>query len=242
MTGGEVFLGPTDERLRGRSGRGVVVATVDSGIAAGHPHVGAVAGGVGFDAHDAPVDDFVDRVGHGTAVAAVIREKAPEARLLAVRVFDDVLRTTAHRLVQGVDWAVNHGAHLVNLSLGTPNPEHGDALQAAVSRANDRGVLVVSALEHDGTRWFPGSLAGTIGVLLDWDCPREGIRLSSGAGRALVHASGYPRPIPGVPPRRNLHGISFAVANVSGILACALEGRDGARSGTEVLSWLQTGG
>jgi hypothetical protein len=39
-----------------------------------------------------------------------------------------------------------------------------------------------------------------------------------------VRASGFPRPIPGVPPERNLKGLSFAVANATGLLAVALEG------------------
>ena len=63
-----------------------------------------------------------------------------------------------------------------------------------------------------------------VGVLLDWDCPRDGIRLhATSDGRKVYAASGYPRPIPGVPPERNLKGISFAVANVTGCLARDLE-------------------
>jgi hypothetical protein len=40
--------------------------------------------------------------------------------------------------------------------------------------------------------------------------------------RRIVRASGYPRPIPGVPPERNLKGISFAVANATGLLCLHL--------------------
>jgi hypothetical protein len=43
-------------------------------------------------------------------------------------------------------------------------------------------------------------------------------------GLPVVRASGLPREIPGVPPSRNLHGVSFAVANVSAFVARALEG------------------
>jgi len=55
---------------------------------------------------------------------------------------------------------------------------------------------------------------------LDWDCPRDSYRSSLlPDGRTLYHASGFPRPIPGVAPERNLKGISFAVANVTGLIA-----------------------
>jgi hypothetical protein len=61
-------------------------------------------------------------------------------------------------------------------------------------------------------------------VLLDRHCARDELRLSIDVDGAPVFcASGQPRPIPGVPPERNLNGVSFAVANVSGFLARCLE-------------------
>jgi len=55
-----------------------------------------------------------------------------------------------------------------------------------------------------------------LGVFLDWECSRETYRVEPGP---RFFASGYPRPLPGVPPRKNLYGISFAVANFTGIAA-----------------------
>jgi hypothetical protein len=55
---------------------------------------------------------------------------------------------------------------------------------------------------------------------MDWGRDRSEILLVQEAGgRIVAEASGYPRPIPGVSPERNLKGISFAVANVTGVLA-----------------------
>jgi len=54
-------------------------------------------------------------------------------------------------------------------------------------------------------------LAGVIAVGLDWDVPRGMARLGEDG---IHYASGYPRPIEGVPLQRNLHGISFATAQV----------------------------
>jgi len=65
-------------------------------------------------------------------------------------------------------------------------------------------------------RW---ALPGVIPVQLDWDCPRERYRTSRIDGVEVYRASGFPREIPGVPRERNLSGISFAVANVTGLLA-----------------------
>jgi subtilisin family serine protease len=202
------------------------VAIVDSGVHASHPHVGGVAGGVGFDAEGAAGPDFVDRLGHGTAVAAVIREKAPAAELWAVRVFEAELRTEPARLVAALDWAVAGRFPLVNLSLGTADPAHEPALRTRVEQALAAGVLVVTALRgEDGTTYLPGTLAGVLAVELDWSCPRHDVRPAVlPDGRLVVRASGYPRPIPGVPAERNLKGLSFAVANVTGTLARTLGG------------------
>ena len=68
-----------------------MVAVVDSGVNVPHPHLPAVAGGTAFDVEGRQHDDYTDRLGHGTAVASAIHEKAPDADIYAVKVFDDRL-------------------------------------------------------------------------------------------------------------------------------------------------------
>jgi hypothetical protein len=198
---------------------------IDSGIHASHPHVGGIAGGICL-LPGIGEDDITDRIGHGTAVAAAIREKSPDVELLAVRVFDRHLATTADILARAIEWSADRGAHLINLSLGTSNATHAELLGAAVRHARSRGAHVVSALESNGMRWLPGTLPGTTSVLVDWECQRDELDIDESGHERTFRASGYPRPIPGVPKERNLAGISFAVANVSGFLARALERGD----------------
>lgn len=213
-------------RYPGITGAGVRVAVIDSGVHTGHPHVGIVQAGVSFDAAAIRGDDTVDRLGHGTAVAAAIREKAPAADIIPVKVFDRELRATAEALVAAIDWAIEARVHLINLSLGTANPAHQVRLGEALVKAARAGIGLVAAAEQDDVRWLPGSLPLAIGVTLDWECPRDQATVDvvqEGAVRRLrVRASGYPRPIPGVPPERNLKGLSFAVANVTGLLCLHL--------------------
>ena len=209
-----------------RTGRGVRIAVVDSGIHAAHPHVGGISGGVGVGLMGELSDDHVDRLGHGTAVAAAIREKASECELLSVRVFDRTLTTTGQALVAAIEWAALQGVQLINLSLGTSNQEHAPALALAVANASARGAIVVSAAPQEGAAWLPGGLPGVVSVDVDWGCPREECRVvSANAVSIRLAASGYPRPIPGVPSERNFSGLSFAVANATGVLALVLEGR-----------------
>ncbi|HEY1341125.1 MAG TPA: S8 family serine peptidase [Bryobacteraceae bacterium] len=195
------------------------IAVIDSGVHADHPHVNGVAGGIAIlpDCRDA--SDFTDRIGHGTAVTAVIREKAPDAEIFAVKIFHDALATRIDTLVRAIEWSIAHGMDAINLSLGTRNPEHEPALRSVVAHLEAASVRLIAAYEDEDGRWLPGSLPGAVPVALDWDCPREEFRVERlEDGRMLYRASGYPRPIPGVPPERNLKGISFAVANVTGFI------------------------
>jgi hypothetical protein len=62
-------------------------------------------------------------------------------------------------------------------------------------------------------------------VEVDREIPRDACELRQLAdGRVRARASPLPRPIPGVPPERNLQGASFAVANATGLIALAIEG------------------
>ena len=206
------------------TGRAVRVGMIDSGVHAEHPHVGGVAGGVSI----LPVGEaaeFVDVAGHGTAVAGAIREKAPAAELYAIKVFDHSLRTTAEQILRALVWALDHEMHVLNLSLGTLNSAHRPAFEEIISRAHRAGVLVVAPAEMGGQPALPGCLPHVLPVALDWDCPRDQYRTRPDGDRTLFLASGYPRPIPGIPPQRNLHGISFAVANFAGLVARARETR-----------------
>jgi subtilisin family serine protease len=200
--------------------RAVRVAVIDSGVHASHPHVGGVGGGIGIDEHGAVHDDFVDRLGHGTAVAAAIREKAPNTDIFAIKVFDRELAATGAALIAACQRALTVRAHLVNLSLGTRNPEHEPALTDIVNQLRDNGAIVIAAGEQGGVRWLPGAIAGVWSVTLDWSVPRDSCWLERiDRNGASFRATGFPRPIPGVPAERNVKGLSFAVANVTGIVA-----------------------
>ena len=215
--------------IRELRGDGVSIAVIDSGVNAEHPHVGMVAGGVRIDLVGEVSGDYVDRIGHGTAVFAAIQEKAPGAELYAVRVFEDRLRTSVRALVAAIDWAAERRVRVVNLSLGTVREEHAEMLEAGVGRLAAVGGVVVAAAEADGQRWWPGSLPSALGVVMDEDCPRGCVEVRGGVGRdVVVAAAPYPRPIPGVPLERNLNGISFAVANVTGMLGRVVGGWGGA--------------
>jgi subtilisin family serine protease len=204
----------------GLTGRDVRVAIIDSGVNPEHPHVAGVAGGVCVNA-DGEGSNYLDYIGHGTAVAGAIREKAPGALLYAIKVFDQRLRTNVETIIRAIEWAIENEMDVVNLSLGTVRESHRERFERVVARAAERNVVLVAAREMSGQASLPGCLPSVIGVALDWECPRETYRCAITDSRPLFFASGYPRPIPGAPPERNLTGISFAVANMTGFVSRA---------------------
>lgn len=226
------------------TGRGIRIAIIDSGVHPEHDHIdasrllpgAAIAGDGTIDTAPAAT---LDRLGHGTAVTAAIQEKAPDAECVPVRVFHEGLKTTGYALITAIDWATAQGVDIINLSLGSTNPGHAAAFASAVERARDAGAIVVAPNAVEGTPCYPGALEGVLSVRLDWDCPRETFRPAPD-GSGYFSASGFPRPIPGVALRRNIHGISFATAQMSGFAARALEDLGTLASGTDRIEAIRT--
>ena len=145
----------------------VIVAVLDSGVnylhrdLAGNLWDGSAAGFPlhGYDFLDDDNDPMPeDAFGHGTHVAATIGAVGNNgigvagvcwrARIMALRIGDRRGATTA-RIVQAMQFAIEHGARVINLSLG--GSEHDPAFEAEVERARRLGVLVVTAAGNQGT-------------------------------------------------------------------------------------------
>jgi len=155
-------------------GQGVTVAVLDTGVDLNHPLLeGKLVAGHDFvDGDDEPdevangVDDDDDgrvdeAVGHGTHVAGVIALVAPQAKVMPVRIFNDDGLGAYFDGIQGIVYAVDHGAQVINLS--GSGPDDSDALQAAVDYAWDNGVLVVTA-GGANTLGYPASYEHAISV------------------------------------------------------------------------------
>ncbi|MEU7524170.1 S8 family serine peptidase [Saccharothrix sp. NPDC042600] len=144
----------------GFTGKGVKVAVVDTGIDARHPDLtGKVADRRDFTGGDQPGD----QMGHGTHVASTIagtgaksggkhKGVAPDAALLDAKVCGD-FGCTESAILSGMQWAVESGAQVVNMSLGAPDGEGLDPLEEAVNTLSaQHGALFVVAAGNSGPR------------------------------------------------------------------------------------------
>ncbi len=141
----------------GSTGKDVKVAVVDTGIEYDHPAVGGmVAGGVNIEWDETikdklryePVDQPADLAGHGTACAGIIHKIAPEARLFSVQVLGTNMGGRAYQFAAGVDWAVQNGMDVVNLSLSTSKQDYFAMFHAITDEAYFKNIMLVSAASN----------------------------------------------------------------------------------------------
>lgn len=152
-------------------GRGVKVGVVDSGITARHPDLrGKIAAQRDFVNGDSAADD---QVGHGTHVSGIVAANTdnrrgvaggcPSCRLLVAKV-GDRRGVYASDAARGINWSVNRGARVVNLSFGSSG--NTLAIERAVNRAWRRGAVVVAAAGNEDTsrRSYPAAYGRAIAV------------------------------------------------------------------------------
>ncbi|MDQ3799006.1 MAG: S8 family serine peptidase, partial [Acidobacteriota bacterium] len=117
-----------DESWKSRTGKGVQVAVIDSGIDAAHPQLqGKVVESVEAVSEGKRVvftpTDAGDSAGHGTACAGIITSIAPDASLYSIKVLGAGGAGDGQAFLAGLEYAIKRRIRLVNLSLGTTKPQ-----------------------------------------------------------------------------------------------------------------------
>ncbi|MFH8729718.1 S8 family serine peptidase [Streptomyces termitum] len=148
-------------------GDDTVIAVVDTGVDPGHPDLkGRLVDGYDFVDGD---DDPKDLNGHGTHVSGIaaahtdngvgIAGGAPGARIMPVRVLGADGSGSDANITKGIVWAAQHGADVINLSLGESGLMarllQGGVLNQAISVADAAGAVVVAAAGNDATLLQP---------------------------------------------------------------------------------------
>ncbi|MDA8792369.1 S8 family serine peptidase [Bacteriovoracaceae bacterium] len=169
-----------DELQNTNQGSNVVVAVIDTGVYYNHPHLspnirtnsadphGSMADGSDGDGNGY-ADDYVgydffnndpypiDDNGHGTHVAGIVASTfsgiAPKAKILPIKVLNENGEGDLGTIVRGIVYAINNGAHIINLSLGGPGSDINSDVQDLISKvklARDNNTLLVSAAGNGG--------------------------------------------------------------------------------------------
>jgi subtilisin len=153
----------------GSAGEGVKVAVIDSGIDADHPAVGGRIGGhvaitdgpMGLLHHEGP---HGDSYGHGTACAGIIRSIAPSCELYSVKVLGSRLTGRGTTFAAGLQWAIENGMHVCNVSMGTTKKNFFGLLHNLADRAYFQNTMLITAANNMPVPSFPSLYASVISV------------------------------------------------------------------------------
>lgn len=186
----QINLGP---RAAFYGGAGMDIAVLDTGIDLNQSvFTGRLVAGWDMVADDAtPQDEGAGLAwGHGTHVAGIIARVASKARIMPLRVLDTNGRGNTFILAYAVDWAANHGAEVINLSLGSAIDSR--LLRDTIKDVSDRGVIVVAAAGNANrtTEQFPAANPQVIGVTAVDVTNRKASFANYGSGWVDVAAPG----------------------------------------------------
>lgn len=186
-----IYLEEAHQLNQGNSA--ITIAVLDTGISLNHPElkdsllpgydfVDIIDGAGEFLGDYLEADEIPeDEVGHGTHVAGIIAAfgrampagVAPRCKILPVRVLGAYRRGgkpigagLVDNINDGIKWAVERGADIINMSLGIKHTGGGLPHQEVVDYAHRRGVTVVAPSGNDGQEelYYPGALPGVIAV------------------------------------------------------------------------------
>lgn len=152
----------------GSSGAGVRVCVLDSGVELEHPKVGAVQRSVAVtrDGEEIAIadDDQGDLCGHGTACAGIIRSLAPDCEIVSVRVLGAGYTGSAPVMLAGLEWTIEQGFDIVNLSLSTTKKQYVDRLHELADIAYFKRTMLVASAHNMPVESFPWRFASVISV------------------------------------------------------------------------------
>jgi subtilisin family serine protease len=206
-----------------------IVAVVDTGVDPSQPDIrDALVPGFDF-VHQ--TQNAVDDEGHGTSVAGIIAARTgngvgiagvcASCLIMPVKVLDDQGVGDDSVIAAGIVWAVDHGAKVVNLSLGGPGTT--PALDDAVAYAVRKGAVVVAAAGNSSSvsPFYPAASSGAIGVAATTEADRPYSWSSYGAWVKLAAPGCNPAPLLGG-GYGSFCGTSSASPIVSGLAALSL--------------------
>ena len=169
-----------------------------------------------------------DPMGHGSEVARIIRHHAPDVMICNAQVFERCGVTSAAIVATAIDWLVDGGVSMINLSLGLQNDRV--ILRESCERAISQGVLLVASSPAQGAAVYPSAYPGILRATGDARCDVSDM---SFLDNAQADFGGCPRMLnePGLSDQglndqenNKVGGASMGCAHISGQIAAYLQG------------------
>ena len=209
------------------------VVVVDSGVDPQHPGLrGAhVVAGPRFDREGLAEEGAgaADDLGHGSAVAATIANFVDGVEIVSLRVFDREATCDFVAVLHALEHAIDIGAPLVNVSLGTTSPRYRSKLTEIAKSGRERGVRIVAPATYAGLPCDPGNLPEVEAVVADPNILPQMPEMRMHGGRLIWFASPLPPRDKSGGRKLLARGDSLAVASVTGCLLRSAQDADAKR-------------
>ncbi len=204
------------------NGEGVKVAIIDSGIDRSHEILQHVTAGICFEFSAGSVhtsQDYRDTSGHGTAVASIIKKKAPGTELYAIKIFDQSLIVEQKILVESIRWVIDQNVDIINLSLGATGAQVKQVLLDVCQVAVNKGIAIVAAEHNSGQESYPAYFSNVIGVKAGDIKGRYNYLFRRGEPIECIAPGTTQRVLWAGGREHIVEGSSFAAPHITGIIA-----------------------
>jgi subtilisin family serine protease len=218
--------------LRQGTGQGIKIALLDSGVETAHPQLNglALADDLAIIEKDFQISSMPgggrDVFGHGTAIAAIIRQLAPEAQIGSFRVLGEHLRSRSLIIREGVRQAIERGYQILNCSFGCGREDHVLLYKDWIDEAylKDRHIVAACNNQDFMKREWPGHFPTVVTV--NFTRCDEPDSLFYHRGHLVEFAArGEDIEVPWLGgAKKKVTGSSFAAPHVAGLLARLVSG------------------
>ena len=210
------------------TGDNIKIAVIDSGCDKFIANDSRVVKGISFISDKEGFifeknDDYFDKLGHGTACIDIILQIATAAEILPIKVFNSRLETSIEIIVAAINYAIDYGVDLINLSLGTKLSEALYPMYVVCEKAKQKNIIIVSANGNLDNNSYPAIFENVISVCSTHTESKFDFLYNSGDA-VECFADGYPKNALVLNGKRQpMNGNSFASPIICGIIALLIE-------------------
>ena len=138
---------------------------------------------------DRDVDDSIDLLGHGTAVASIICSVNSDVEIISIRINNEQFNIDESALIYSLDYILkNIDADIINISAGIVYTNEYISLNALCKKITEKGMLIISAFDNDGAVSYPAACESVVGVDVfnDYETKDDLVLLENNIVKVLV--------------------------------------------------------
>lgn len=214
------------ELWESNTGKSVNIVVLDSGVNINSELYNQVKAGYvvngSLNAFTVSEGEYGDTIGHGTAIVDILMRIVPDANMYCLKMFDDDLSISIEKFIYSLYFILNHiDCDILHISSGITCLESYDEFYNVCKLISEKGIIIVSAFDNDGSISYPAAFPFVIGVDKS-DNPNLKISEYEWVDNTVINiraSNSFHRVRWCTPPNTIVRGTSFSSAYISGYVA-----------------------